>query len=332
MFVVGGKVEPLGGSSGVGDGPLLVAEACEYDRSFHHLHPEIAIVTNIDEDHLDYYSGIAEITEAFRVFARHLPEHGKLVTLNEHADVFGKDSGVRCPVETVGLSGHADWVARDWEVTRCYTRFTALRGREEVARVSVRMPGFHNVLASLMVLGVASHLGYSPSAAGDAVAEFPGVSRRLELKFRRSGVTVMDDYAHHPAEIRATLASIRAMHPGSRIWCVFQPHQASRTRFLIREFAAALAGADRVILPDIFFARDSEEEMRRISSFDLVKKILNLGANASYVPDFDEIVHRLLDRVRPNDVLVTMGAGDVFKVADAVKARLESYGKATIPA
>jgi len=330
-FVVGGKVAPLGGSSGVGEGPFLVAEACEYDRSFHHLHPEIAIVTNIDEDHLDYYSGIAEITEAFRVFARHLPADGKLVTLNELSEAFGPDSGVSCPVEFVGLSGFADWVAKDWEMNPRYTRFTAVRRREEVARVTLRLPGFHNVLSATMVLAVADHLGFEPSAAAAAIGKFPGVSRRLELKFRRAGVTVLDDYAHHPAEIRASLASIRGMYPGARIWCVFQPHQASRTRFLIREFAAALADADRVLVPDIYFARDSEEERRRISSFDLVKKVMNLGANASYVPDFDEIVDRLLDRIRPGDVLVTMGAGDIFRVADVVKQRLERYGRATIP-
>jgi len=331
-FVVGGRVGPLGGSSGVGEGPFLVAEACEYDRSFHHLHPEIAIVTNIDEDHLDYYSGIAEITEAFRVFARHLPPHGKLITLNELSDVFGPDSGVKCPVEFVGLSAYAEWVATDWEMNPRYTRFTAARRGEEVARVTLRVPGFHNVLSSLMVMAVADHLSYPPADAARAIGEFSGVARRLELKFRRAGVTVMDDYAHHPAEIRASLSSIRGMYPGSRIWCVFQPHQASRTRFLIREFAAALADADRVIVPNIFFARDSEEERRRISSFDLVKKVMNLGANASYLPDFDEIVARLLDRLRPGDVLVTMGAGDIFRVADAVKTRLESYGRATIPA
>ena len=331
-FVVGGKVGPLGGSSGVGEGPFLVAEACEYDRSFHHLHPEIAIVTNIDEDHLDYYSGIAEITEAFRVFARHLPANGKLITLNELSGVFGPDSGVKCPVEYAGLSAYADWTATDWEMNPRYTRFTASRRGEEVARVTLRLPGFHNVLASLMVMAVADHLDYAPVDAANAIGEFRGVSRRLELKFQRAGFTVMDDYAHHPAEIRASLSSIRGMYPGARIWCVFQPHQASRTRFLIREFAAALADADRVIVPDIFFARDSEEERRRISSFDLVKKVMNLGANATYIPDFDEIVARLLDRVRPGDVLVTMGAGDIFRVADAVKTRLESYGRATIPA
>lgn len=331
-FVVGGRVGPLGGSSRVGRGDLLVAEACEYDRSFHHLRPEMAIVTNIDEDHLDYYSGIAEIKEAFRTFARLLPAHGLLVALNEVADVFGPDCGLACPVETVGLGGYADWIAKDIETIRGGSRFSVWRGNEEVVRATVRLPGLHNVLNALTVFAMLRHLGHAPDAAARSLRDFRGVSRRLETKFSRGGITVLDDYAHHPAEIRASLRAIRSWYPGARLWCVFQPHQASRTRFLIREFAAALTEADRVIVPDIFFARDTEEERRLVSSLDLVKKVMNLGTDAAYVPDFDEIVERLLDRLRPRDVLVTMGAGDVDRVAEAVAARLEKYGKASIPA
>jgi UDP-N-acetylmuramate--alanine ligase len=331
-FVVGGRVGPLGGSSRVGGGPFLVAEACEYDRSFHNLRPEMAIVTNIDEDHLDYYSGLAEITEAFRTFARLLPGDGLLVTSNELSEVFGAAAGLACPVRTVGIGGYADWVAKDVVVERGRTRFTVHRGGEEVGRASIRLPGHHNVLNALTVIALASHLGHDPAAAIAAAREFRGVSRRLELRFRRGGISVMDDYAHHPAEIRASLKAVRSQNPGARIWCVFQPHQASRTRFLLREFAAALTEADRVIVPDIYFARDSEEERRLISSLDLVKKILNLGTDALYRPDFEEIATHLLDRLRPRDVLVTMGAGDVFRVADTVAERLEGYGNASIPA
>ncbi|MHC4471124.1 MAG: UDP-N-acetylmuramate--L-alanine ligase, partial [Planctomycetota bacterium] len=239
-FVVGGEVGPLGGSSRVGTGELLVAEACEYDRSFLHLRPETAIVTNIDEDHLDYYSGIAEITQAFREFARLLPTDGLLVTLNEHADAFGKDSGVRCPVETVGLGDFADWVATDWELGAGSSRFLVRYRGLELGRMAIRLPGAHSILSTLMVLATLSRYGHGFDEARDAIGEFQGVARRLELKFQRAGITVIDDYAHHPAEIRASLASIRSSFPAARIWCVFQPHQASRTRFLIREFAAAL--------------------------------------------------------------------------------------------
>jgi UDP-N-acetylmuramate--alanine ligase len=331
-FVVGGEVGPLGGSSRVGKGPFLVAEACEYDRSFLHLKPEVAVVTNIDEDHLDYYSGIAEITEAFREFGRLLPPHGLLVTLNEHREAFERDPGFAARLITVGIRALADWVAADCEVSARSTRFTVRRHGEDVDRVTIRVPGYHNVLNSLMALAVVDHLGFDPGEAARAIAEFQGVRRRFEIKARRAGIVVMDDYAHHPAEIRAALASIRTTWPNSRIWCVFQPHQASRTRFLLREFAAALAGADRVVVPDIFFARDSAEERRLISSRDLVMKVLNLGANAEYIPDFDLIEQHLLENLRPRDVVVTMGAGDIFRVADAVAARLERYGATSIPA
>lgn len=331
-FVVGGEVGPLGGSSRVGSGPFLVAEACEYDRSFLHLKPEVAVVTNIDEDHLDYYSGIAEITDAFREFGRLLPADGQLVTLNEHRETFERDPGFAAKLTTVGIGAMADWVATDCEVGASSIRFTVKRFGEDVERMTIRLPGYHNVLNSLMVLAVVDHLGFDPAVAAKAIREFRGVRRRFEVKYHRAGIVIMDDYAHHPAEIRAALASIRITWPNSRIWCVFQPHQASRTRFLLREFAAALSRADRVVVPDIFFARDSAEERRLISSRDLVMKVLNLGANAEYVPDFAEIEQHLLMNLRPRDVVVTMGAGDIFRVADAVAARLENYGSTSIPA
>jgi UDP-N-acetylmuramate--alanine ligase len=235
-------------------------------------------------------------------------------------------------VETVGLGDFADWVATDWELGTGTSRFAVCHGGLELGRLTIRLPGAHSVLNALMVVAVLSRLGYDFDQAAGAVREFTGVSRRLEVKYERSGITVIDDYAHHPAEIRATLSSIRSTFPGSRIWCVFQPHQASRTRFLLREFAAALTGADRVLVPDIYFARDSREERRRISSFDLVKKVMNLGTHARYLPDFEDIVERLMTGLRPRDVLVTMGAGDVFKVADDVADRMKDYGEASIPA
>jgi UDP-N-acetylmuramate--alanine ligase len=331
-FCMGGEVSALGGASRVGRGPHLVAEACEYDRSFLHLSPRIAVVTNIDEDHLDYYSGIADITEAFLDFARLVPKSGLLVTLNEHEAVFREAEGVVAAVETVGIGGHADWSAHDVRLTRRRTRFTIRRGREEVARVSTRLPGYHNVLNCLSVLAVAARLGHDPGAVAPFLGRFTGVSRRLETKYEFGGITVLDDYAHHPAEIRASLGSIRSSWPGARIWCVFQPHQASRTRFLLREFAAALAGADRVVVPDIYFARDSDEEKRQIHSLDLVKKVMNLGGDARYVEDFAKIETLLLSRLRPNDVLVTMGAGDIHRVAESVAARLHGFGEWRIPA
>jgi len=331
-FVVGGHVGPLGGSSRVGKGPFLIAEACEYDRSFLHLQPEVAVVTNIDEDHLDYYSGIAEITEAFREFGRLLPKDGLLVTLNEHREAFGLDPGFKAKLVTVGIGALADWVATDCEIGARSIRFTVKRHGEDVDRMTIGLPGYHNVLNSLMVLAVVDHLGFDPVIAARAIREFRGVRRRFEVKYRRAGIVILDDFAHHPAEIRAALASIRITWPNSRVWCVFQPHQASRTRFLLREFAAALSLADRVVVPDIFFARDSAEERRLISSRDLVMKVLNLGADAEYLPDFEDIETHLVKNLRPRDVVVTMGAGDIFRVADAVAARLENYGSTSIPA
>jgi UDP-N-acetylmuramate--alanine ligase len=246
--------------------------------------------------------------------------------------VFERDPGFKASLTTVGIRDHADWVARDCDLVGRVSRFTVIKRGEEVARVSILLPGYHNILNALLVLATVDELGLDVVAAARALEGFSGVRRRFDLKFRRGGITVIDDYAHHPAEIRATLASLRAAWPNGRIWCVFQPHQASRTRFLLREFAAALSAADRLLVPDIFFARDSAEERRRISSRDLVLKVLNLGAEAEYIPDFDEIEDFLLARLRPRDVLVTMGAGDIYRVAESVAKRLEGYGAKSIPA
>jgi UDP-N-acetylmuramate--alanine ligase len=330
-FVVGGEVPELGGSSRVGKGEFLVAEACEYDRSFHRLRPEVAIVTNIDEDHLDYYSDLAEITAAFVEFGRLLPPRGLLATLNEHGRTF-LEARLPAPVVTVGIEKDADWVARDCAPLPGGTLFTARYGARDVARVRLQLPGYHNVLNALLVMAVSTHLGFDPEAAGHAMGLFRGVGRRFDVKWNYGDLVVVDDYAHHPAEIRACLASVRAAWPNARVWVVFQPHQASRTRFLLREFASALHTADRVVVPDIFFARDSEEERRRISSRDLVMKIRNLGTKAEHVPDFPEIEEYLLAELRPRDVLVTMGAGDVYRVADAIVARLKGFRSMNIPA
>jgi UDP-N-acetylmuramate--alanine ligase len=330
-FVAGGEVADLGGSSHVGQGDVLVAEACEYDRSFHRLRPEIAIVTNIDEDHLDYYKDLREITESFRHFARLLPPHGLLVTLNEHARTFA-EGGLRAPVMSVGIDRDADWTAVDVEAIRGGMRFTACFGGRPVASVETSLPGCHNVLNCLLVLGVATHLGHDPERVAGAIRGFRGVTRRFDVRYDHGDLVVVDDYAHHPAEIRACLGAVRATWPGARVWVVFQPHQASRTRFLLREFAAALTAADRVVVPSIFFARDSDEEKRSVSSQDLVLKIRNHGTKAEHIPDFNRIEEYLVGHLRPRDVLVTMGAGDVYLVADAVVSRLTGFRNLCIPA
>ncbi len=330
--VLGGSIPALGGSSRVGEGPFLVAEACEYDRSFLNLAPEIALVNNIDADHLDYFRDLSEIAGAFVDFARLLPAEGLLVVNNEHEALFGPGSGVRARVETTGLRAHADWTAVDRRSERGLTRFRALRLGQEWGPFALRVPGIHNTLNALGVVAVAFHLGLPRAEVAQALLDFPGVERRLEVRFRRGGVTVVDDYAHHPTEVQAVLRTLREDPGHRRILAVFQPHQASRLRAFRREFAAALLGADAVWIPDVYFARDTDEDRARVHSLDLVKTLNNLGAEAVHAPDFPALVESLLAELRPGDVVVTMGAGNVTGVAHELARRLEGLGRRTIPA
>ncbi|NUN51623.1 MAG: UDP-N-acetylmuramate--L-alanine ligase [Planctomycetaceae bacterium] len=330
--IVGGDLPVFGGNWKHGLSPFLVAEACEYDRSFLNLSPEIAIVNNIDADHLDYYRDLQDISSAFLDFARRLPPEGLLVVNNEQDRLFRSDAGVRARVETTGLRNHADWTAVERTMERGLTRFKVLRRGEEWGAFALRIPGLHNTLNALGVIAVASHLGLDRESIHRALLDFPGVDRRLQVRYRRGGISVVDDYAHHPAEVQAVLRTLRDEPGTRRIWAVFQPHQASRLRLLRREMAAALGAADRVLVPDVFFARDSQSDRESVHSLDLVKTLNNLGADAVYEPSFPLIVERILADLRPGDVVVTMGAGNITGVSHDLARRLEDLGRQSIPA
>jgi UDP-N-acetylmuramate--alanine ligase len=332
MVVLGGSLPVFGGNWKHGKGPYLVAEACEYDRSFLNLSPEVAVVTNIDADHLDYYRDLQDISGAFVEFARLLPENGLLVVNNEHEGLFRNDAGVKVRIETTGLRNHADWIACDRRADRGVTKFRVLRRGEEWGHFSLRIPGLHNTLNALGVIAVASHLGLDRTQVQQALRDFPGVDRRLTVRYRRGGISVVDDYAHHPTEVLAVLRTLREDPATRRIVAVFQPHQASRLRMLRREMAAALGGADRVLVPDVFFARDSAEDREQVHSLDLVKTLNNLGADAVYEPSFPALVERILADLRPGDVVVTMGAGSITGVSDDLARRLDALGRQSIPA
>jgi UDP-N-acetylmuramate--alanine ligase len=196
----------------------------------------------------------------------------------------------------------------------------------------LRVPGLHNTLNSLGVIAVASHLGLDRDLVQRALRDFPGVDRRLTVRYRRGGITVVDDYAHHPAEVQAVLRTMREDPSHRRILAVFQPHQASRLRLLRREMAASLGTADRIFVPDVFFARDSAEDRERVHALDLVKTLNNLGADAVYEPSFPALVERVLADLRPGDAVVTMGAGTITGVSHELAQRLELLGRQSIPA
>jgi UDP-N-acetylmuramate--alanine ligase len=314
-MILGGEAGPLGGNFRAGAGAYFVAEACEFDRSFLSLRPRTAVVTNIDRDHLDCYRDMDEIYAAFAAFARQVPADGFLATLNEHERVF-RDAGVACEIETFGLRDNADWVASEWRRVDGLTRFRVRHRGRCAGEFQLRLTGLHNVCNSLGVLAVAHRLGLDFDAAvRPALSEYRGVDRRMHVRYEGHGVTVLDDYAHHPSELAAVLSTLRDENPGRRIVAVFQPHQASRTRRHLRQFAEALKLAHRVFVPDIFFARDSEDERQAVHALDLVRTAANRGVDVTYVERLDDVADRLLREIRHGDLVVTLGAGTVGGVS-----------------
>lgn len=326
-FVVGADVPQLGGGARVGRGPHLVAEACEYDRSFLHLAPHAACILNVEEDHLDCYGGgLEEIRAAFRRFAARTRRDGLLVVCGGDLCARQAVEGLDRRVETYGIGGEWDWRAENLEADRGRFAFDVYRGRKLYAHMKLELAGQHNVLNALAATALASWAGARAGEVAEAIGSFRGARRRMEVLGEAGGVTVVDDYAHHPTEIAATLQAARARFAPKRLWVVFQPHQHSRTRFLLKDFALALSRADKVIVPDIYFVRDSESERQAVRSEDLVGLVQAQNAAALYLEDFDSIRRYLRESLAPGDALLVMGAGDVWRLGEPVLADLGEAG------
>ena len=321
-FIVGALSPQLGGGSGVGQSDLFVAEACEYDRSFLNLSPKAAVVLNVDEDHLDCYEHLAAIQGAFGAFAARLPDEGLLLINGDDAPSRGLRAATSAQVETFGLGAGNTWRATDLAATHGRHSFELEHEGVRRGRFALTLAGRHNVNNALAVIALAHWAGVPLDELPEAVGSFAGIGRRLELRAERDGITVVDDYAHHPTEIRATLDAARQRFAPRRLFCVFQPHQHSRTRFLLEDFANSFAAADQVLVPDIYFVRDSVREREAVNASDLVARLHAHNVAAVYMPSFDAIVDHLAAELRAGDVVLTMGAGSIWKVADELVCRL----------
>ena len=328
-FLVGGTVRGLETGARAGRGPHFIAESCEFDRSFHQHRPQVAIVTNVDLDHLDYYADLAEIHEAFRVFAARIPEGGTLVVGDAAAHIFRgheevSDTRIRARIQTYGPSPEADWRIVDIEdvAGASRTRFELVHEGRSVGRFEIPLLGLHNALNATAAIAASAAAGVSPEQVREPLASFRGVGRRLEQVADASGILILDDYGHHPVEIRAVVRGLRKSYPDRRLVLIFQPHQASRTRCLLAEFAAALAEADAVLLPPIYFARDSEQERRTVTSEDLARQVRAEGGAATTFPSLAALEEQTILLLRDGDLVVTMGAGNVDEVAHGLARRL----------
>jgi UDP-N-acetylmuramate--alanine ligase len=321
-FIVGGILENLGTNAKSGAGDFFVIEADEYDRTFLGLRPDIAVVTNIEMDHPDCYPRIEDMLDAFQEFIRLVK--GCVIGCGDEIrvrEVLGRVE--RAEVITYGLGEDVDWRAveiRDREGGGKY--FVALRGGERVGEFGLRVPGLHNVINALAAIVVADRLGLDLMAVRESLRRFGGVKRRFELKGISKGVTVIDDYAHHPTQLKTTLKTARERYPGKEIWAVFQPHTYSRTKALLREFAKSFADADHVIVTEVYAAR--EFDTLGVSGSDIVA--LMEHPDARFIAELDEVVGYLLSHLKPGDLLLTLGAGDGYKVGEEVLAELEGRG------
>jgi UDP-N-acetylmuramate--alanine ligase len=322
-FVVGGVIPQLGASAAAGGSPVFVAEACEYDRSFLRLRPRHAVITNVDDDHLDVYGDLAGVRRAFAEFAACVGAEGSIVYCSDWPGLQEiAASGAARPVSYSAAGAPADWQARDVRGDGGATSFRVYRGGEPAAAISLRVPGRHNVANALAALAVTHGLGLPLPELAAGISAFGGAARRFQLVGEARGIAVVDDYGHHPTEIRALLAAARERFGGRRLVVVFQPHQIARTRLLFDRLAEAFAEADLVVVTNIYAARDDGSEREDRGAAPLAAAVRCRGGGAAHAPDLDAALALVLAELRSGDVLLTVGAGDVHRIAAAAVAAL----------
>ncbi|MBW2558089.1 MAG: UDP-N-acetylmuramate--L-alanine ligase [Deltaproteobacteria bacterium] len=320
-MVIGGRLDSIGSNARLGEGEFIVAEADESDGSFLHLNPYIAVITNIDREHLDYYPGIGEIKDAFLQFANSVPFYGSVILCGDCDNVRDILPRIKRKVVTYGVDNEADFRATDISFSGMTSRFTLYHRETLLGKVEMQVPGLFNVYNSMAAVAVALELGMKFSTIQEGLSAYKGVHRRLETRGQTGGVTVVDDYGHHPTEIKAVLAAAKNAWEGRRLIVVFQPHRYTRTKALFAEFLNSFDDAGALILTDIYAA--SEKEIKGVDSMNLCKGIKDNGhGNVMYLSGFKEIVDHLCAIVKPGDVVMTLGAGNVWKIGEELLVRL----------
>ncbi len=321
---IGGNLRSRGSNVRLGRGDFMVAEADESDASFLLLVPTIAVVTNIDPEHLDHYGTMERVREAFLNFINRVPFYGRAVLGIDSVNVRGLCEAVRKPILTYGVAPDADLRASDIAIDGLSTRFDVIRGDERLGTVTIPTPGRHVAMNSLAAIAVGLELGVEFDTMARALAGFSGISRRFEIKGEAAGRIVLDDYAHHPEEVKATLAAARGAF-NRRIVAVFQPHRYTRMRDLFDEFIGAFDDADVLYLMDIYPA--GEDPIPEVSSRRLYEALCRRGhADVRFIGSGDDRLRVAADS-HPGDVIVTLGAGDIYRLGDEVLAALGEEAK-----
>jgi len=318
--VIGGRLNSIGSNARLGQGDFLVAEADESDGSFLKLIPTIAVVTNIDPEHLDYYKGIEVVKEAFLGFLNKIPFFGLSVLCLDHPNIQSLIPRLKKRFVTYGLTTQADFQAKEIVFEGLSTTFDVVHQRREVGRLRLQMPGLHNVYNALAAVATAFELEISFQTVQETLRDFGGIQRRFQVKGEKKGILVVDDYGHHPVEIMATLKAARTGWE-RRIVAVFQPHRYSRTQSLFQDFLTAFYDADVLLLTDIYPA--GEDPIEGVGAKAMFEGIREYGhKDVTYLTDKKEIVDHLLRIVMPGDLVITMGAGDIWQVSETLMNRL----------
>ena len=314
-ITVGGILPTIGSNLKIGHSPYFVAEACEYFDSFLQFSPLVGIILNVESDHLDYFKNLENIYASFHSFARRVPAEGLVVIHQEidHVEELIRD--LPATVETFGLTEGADWQAKKiiHEADGKNTFDVYYKGML-FGNFHLNIPGDHNITNALAAIASAHFLGISAEDCQKGLLHFLGTERRFQRKGEKNGILVIDDYAHHPTEIKAALSAAKKVRHKTT-WCVFQPHTYSRTKFLFDEFGEAFQDADEIIIADIFAARETDDGS--INAAMLAERIARSGKSAKYVGDFDAIRAYLEAHCKSGDLLLTVGAGDVVKIGEA---------------
>lgn len=312
---VGGILNAIHGNIRIGHSENFITEACEYTNSFLKFHPTAGIILNVEADHLDFFKDLDDIRRSFHAFAELLPKDGVLVINSdiEKADTITKD--IACPIITFGLDNDADYMAGDIQFNEngCGSFALLRNGKPTDQRIQLAVVGRHNVANALSAIAIAEYYGIPMDTIQQGLLAFVGTERRFEQKGSFRGVTVIDDYAHHPTEIKATLTAAQKF-PHKHLWCVFQPHTYSRTKALLTDFAEALSLAENVILADIYAAREADPG--DISSRTLQEEMKKRGKEAHYFSDFEDIKKFLQKNCIDGDLLITMGAGNIVTIGE----------------
>jgi UDP-N-acetylmuramate--alanine ligase len=320
-MVIGGRVHMLGTNAKMGQGEFLVAEADESDGSFLLLSPTIAVVTNIDREHMDFHQTMERLNESFLTFMNQVPFYGLAVLCIDDANVRGLLPKVKKRFTTYGLSAEAEYSAQDLKMTAAGVEFAALRHGKSLGQLRLHLPGRYSATNALAAIAVAHELEIPFTHVVEGLGAFTGIHRRFEIKGEPKGILIIDDYGHHPAEIRATIGAIRDSW-NRPLTVIFQPHRFTRTRDLFDEFLTAFEGADRLVLTEIYPA--GEDPISGITGEALYQAIKRKGhLDVEFVPDKNQIAPRLAEKLTSGEIALTLGAGDIHKVGEALVEALK---------